>query len=320
MLKNLTTITIVMILAFSTVIVYADTSNKVNLPLSPEDATRIEISGHWCPAEQARLWDLYFDGKIARPTNADNDGIIAFYVDSGIEITDELLDQLRFYVGERRTRMTPRFEFTRNGLYRVFLGENDGIDIKPLVTPVVFYGLTLLSNDELLAWGAVAPRFEDTRSNMTFTNRRLTESELSYWISEYKALGGISNFELEIIRLVNEIRAEYGLHPLAISMELSMAARFHSQEMVDLQYFAHTSPVYGSPTYRARMLGYERYHRGVSENAAGGTGMPEWVVQGWLNSPGHRRAMLSEGIVNVGVGAVQDEAGNGRTTIKFSLN
>ena len=101
--------------------------------------------------------------------------------------------------------------------------------------------MRLLTNEELESLVAIAPSSVDTRSATTLPTRRLTDTELNAWIEEYHLLGGINAFEYEVVRLINEVRASYGLQPWAIDYRLMMAARFHSQEMNDLSYFNHRS-------------------------------------------------------------------------------
>jgi len=151
---------------------------------------------------------------------------------------------------------------------------------------------------------------------MTMPGRRITPTELTAWSYEYWALGGINAFELEVIRLINMERVAVGLHPLAISPQLSMAARFHSQEMADLRFFSHRSPHHGRGIYRAEMFGHENIQEhvwGVRENIFSGTRSPESVAQAWMNSPGHRAAILESEYLTIGIGAVQ----GGGTTAKF---
>jgi len=165
-----------------------------------------------------------------------------------------------------------------------------------------------------------APTHQETRSATTFTNRRLTENELNAWIEEYHELGGINAFEFEVIRLINEIREEHGLNALAISPALSMAARFHTQEQIDLEYFSHTSPVYPGLS-RLDMFGHVntvsgRY--GAGENISAGRTIPQDVLNGWMNSAGHRNAVLNPDWVSVGVGSLDITNGRlRRTTAKF---
>jgi uncharacterized protein YkwD len=74
--------------------------------------------------------------------------------------------------------------------------------------------------------------------------RRLTTAELNAWRQSYDAVG-VSPIELEILRLTNVERQKAGLAPFGLYQNLFRAARFKSQEMRDLDYYAHDSPVYG---------------------------------------------------------------------------
>ena len=175
--------------------------------------------------------------------------------------------------------------------------------------------ITLLDSEQLLELMYTAPDFTETRSAETLANRRITEDELADWIAEYWELG-INAFELEVVKLINIERELYGLHPLAISPHLMPAARFHSQQMADLRFFSHRSPHHGRGIYRAEMFGHENIQEhvwGVQENIAGSTRSPQAIVQAWMNSPGHRAAILQETFLTIGVGAVQ----SGGTTAKF---
>ena len=165
-------------------------------------------------------------------------------------------------------------------------------------TPIFFDEVTLLNSDELTALAETAPAFEETRSAITLPNRRLTQSEFEEWAVEYLELGGINAFELEMVRLINEERARHRLQPLAIMPHYMQAARFRSQEMEDLSYFSHISPVYGG---RGAVINSFGRNMGSSEAIAGGT-TPEGIVAAWLNSPGHRRILLSSENGAIGVG------------------
>jgi uncharacterized protein YkwD len=176
-------------------------------------------------------------------------------------------------------------------------------------------GPTLLTNEQLLELMESAPDLAETRSAATLANRRIIETELTAWVKEYWELG-INAFELEMVRLINIERENHNLNPLAINPNLMMAARFHSHEMADLRYFNHRSPHHGRGISRAEMFGHENIQDhvwGVRENIAGSTRSPQSVVQAWMNSPGHRAAILGETYLTIGIGAVQ----GGGTTAKF---
>lgn len=173
---------------------------------------------------------------------------------------------------------------------------------------------TLLTNTQLLELLEQSTCATETRSAVTLADRRVTDVELTAWIAEYWELGGVNAFELEMVRLINIERENHNLNPLAINPNLMMAARFHSQEMTDLRFFNHRSPHHGRGIYRAEMFGHENIQEhvwGVQENIGGGGRTPQEIVQAWMNSPGHRAAILGEYFLTIGVGTVHG------TTAKF---
>ena len=144
------------------------------------------------------------------------------------------------------------------------------------------------------------------RSAIILPDRRLTDSEMAAWQEEYAELGGVNEFELEVVRLVNIERAEHGVSPLTIDPKLMMAARFKAQSMADQDYMSHTG-VYGAPWELMRVFGVKP--RSAAENVARGQSTPEAVVRAWMNSDGHRRNILSERYHVIGVGAYANENG-----------
>lgn len=112
----------------------------------------------------------------------------------------------------------------------------------------------------------------------------------------------VTNYEQEVIRLVNEIRAENGLNALTYDWELSRVARYKSRDMKDNNYFSHTSPVYGSPFQMIKNFGIS--FRSAGENIAKGYSTPQAVVNGWMNSSGHRANILNANYTHIGVGYV----------------
>lgn len=112
----------------------------------------------------------------------------------------------------------------------------------------------------------------------------------------------VSAYEAEVVRLVNEIRQENGLQPLTANWELSRVARYKSQDMKDKGYFSHTSPTYGTPFQMIRAFGLS--FRTAGENIAKGYATPQAVVNGWMNSSGHRANILNSAYKQIGVGYV----------------
>ena len=98
---------------------------------------------------------------------------------------------------------------------------------------VLFEDVTLLTNEELLDLIKTAPSHYDTASINPLPSRHINTTELDEWINGYVELGGINAFELEVVRLINEVRLQHDLQPLMVSPQISMAARFFSQESAE---------------------------------------------------------------------------------------
>lgn len=112
----------------------------------------------------------------------------------------------------------------------------------------------------------------------------------------------VSAYEKEVLRLVNIRRAGAGLAPLTLHIELSKVARIKSQDMKNNNYFDHTSPVYGSPFEMMKQFGIT--YSAAAENIAWGYSTPEAVVNGWMNSQGHRQNILNANFTHIGIGHV----------------
>jgi len=151
------------------------------------------------------------------------------------------------------------------------------------------------------------------RSGIHLPNRRLTAEERTEWIAEYWAMGGAFAFEMEVIRLINEIRAAHGLQLVSLDHSLMMAARFYAQIMSNLNTplghnqgpYAIPGATHGASANVASAFGGQlRWNAG---NAAAGQGTPHELVHGhanwqqlgwsgpggWINSPSHSAYILS---------------------------
>ncbi len=140
-----------------------------------------------------------------------------------------------------------------------------------------------------------------------------------------------------VLYLTNAERAQRGLRPLEYNPALERAARGHSADMRDRDFYGHMSPVRGkrTPNQRARAEGFRGGR--IGENVAMGFGIQyqsgqsvvkldgghfsfkrnggpipphtylsaaRTVVSDWMNSPGHRANILRPVFRWIGVGAV----------------
>lgn len=106
--------------------------------------------------------------------------------------------------------------------------------------------------------------------------------------------------------LLNSDRARYGLAPLVIDPELCRIARIKSRDMLNNQYFAHTSPTYGDVRSMLRQFGYA--YTAAGENIAHHATV-EKAQAAFLSSPGHRRNIMNEAYTKVGLGTAIDAKG-----------
>lgn len=107
--------------------------------------------------------------------------------------------------------------------------------------------------------------------------------------------------EEQMIVWINQERQSRGIDPVSMDPLLTNVARQHSQEMWQLRYFAHVSPISG--TLVQRLLQAGATFRVAGENIALA---PDVLIafRGLMNSPGHRRNILDPDFRRVGVGGV----------------
>ena len=121
---------------------------------------------------------------------------------------------------------------------------------------------------------------------------------------EQKPSTDFSSYQQQVLDLVNAERAKRGISALTLDSSLSSVATKKSQDMIDKNYFDHTSPTYGSPFDMMKQFGIS--YRTAGENIAKGQKTPQEVVAAWMNSEGHRKNILNPNFTNLGVGIAKD--------------
>lgn len=115
---------------------------------------------------------------------------------------------------------------------------------------------------------------------------------------------GVTVFETELLRLVNDYRLNLGKALLTPSTLLGDAARAHSRHMIAHRFFAHASPEGLTPAERLALANVD--WSDVGENIAAGYSTPQAVFEAWLASPEHRANLESDAFTFAGVGYAQD--------------
>lgn len=107
--------------------------------------------------------------------------------------------------------------------------------------------------------------------------------------------------EQEVFDLINAKRVANGLQALKIDDELQNVARIKAKDMVDSNYFSHTSPTYGSPFDMIKSFGIS--YKTAGENIAGNSSN-SGAVNAWMNSAGHKANILNSSFNYTGIGVV----------------
>jgi uncharacterized protein YkwD len=117
-----------------------------------------------------------------------------------------------------------------------------------------------------------------------------------------------------VVELVNVERSKNGCGAVHSDTRLAAAAQGHSADMARRDYFDHTTPDGIDPWQRAKAKGYMTP---TGENIAMGQRSAEDVVDGWMNSPGHRANILNCDSKAIGMGLARNSGGTTYWTQMF---
>lgn len=102
-----------------------------------------------------------------------------------------------------------------------------------------------------------------------------------------------------VLKKINAVRAANGVGTLHYDTRLEVACKRQAELMAKKDSIAHEL---GEPL-RQRVYN-AGYHEAVAENLAGGQKTLEKAIEGWLNSPSHRRAMLHPYFTEMGYAVI----------------
>ena len=105
-----------------------------------------------------------------------------------------------------------------------------------------------------------------------------------------------------VLRLLNERRAQSSLRPLAADERLMRAANDRMRHMEEESYWGHHSPDGLSPFSWVTLRSYE--FRAVGENLACGFETARMLVEAWMESPGHRANIMSNDYEDCGIAII----------------
>lgn len=164
---------------------------------------------------------------------------------------------------------------------------------------------TVVSGDSM--W-KISVKYEVGLSEIIAANPQISNAAMIYPGQKLNIPNiDVKTTENKVIELVNVQRSKAGLQLIKANWQVARVARYKSQDMINKGYFSHTSPTYGSPFDMMQSFGIKFSSAG--ENIAMGQRTPEEVMNGWMNSPGHRANILSPSYTELGVGLAKDSQG-----------
>lgn len=116
----------------------------------------------------------------------------------------------------------------------------------------------------------------------------------------------LSQEEALLLKLVNEERQKNGLKPLQPMPQLNDLAEKKSKDIIEKNYFSHTSPTYGSFAKMVSDAGIRYYS--VGENLAQARNATSAFYL-FMGSSGHKANMLNPNFTHIGIGIVPYQYG-----------
>ncbi|NLW06541.1 MAG: hypothetical protein GX039_00940 [Clostridia bacterium] len=124
--------------------------------------------------------------------------------------------------------------------------------------------------------------------------------------SEPAAPVQLNSQEQALLELLNQERQKQGLKPLSLHPKLVELAQRKSADIVENNYFAHTSPTLGSFAQMVRSAGIS--YRSVGENLAMARNA-QYAFYLLLGSAPHKANMLNPHFTHIGIGVVPNKYG-----------
>jgi uncharacterized protein YkwD len=121
-------------------------------------------------------------------------------------------------------------------------------------------------------------------------------------------VSAVASLERDVLAAINDVRRRNGLTALRLNRELAAVARGHSLSMAEHGFFRHAS-LDGSPFWKRIKLVYgpapgRPWSAGENMVWQSPGLTAEDAIQMWLNSPPHRKNLLTPSWREVGVGGV----------------
>ncbi|WP_239126694.1 CAP domain-containing protein [Asanoa siamensis] len=120
--------------------------------------------------------------------------------------------------------------------------------------------------------------------------------------------------QAKVVTETNKERAANGCGPVTVNAKLTQAAQLHSVDQAEHNKMSHDGSDGSTPWDRSQDAGYDN---AIGENVAMGYRDAASVMDGWMNSPGHRANILNCDAKAIGVGLAKASDGSPYWTQMF---
>lgn len=131
---------------------------------------------------------------------------------------------------------------------------------------------------------------------------------LFIFIFSVSAFSSVRTEKSDIIKMVNNVRAEKNLPPLAENKKLNALADKKAQIMAKENNLSHTAGGYSS--FSGILKEADVKYLAAGENIARNWKTPDDVMKAWLKSSGHRANILSNKFTQIGIGKAVNSKGD----------
>src|SRR3989344_3203097 len=121
----------------------------------------------------------------------------------------------------------------------------------------------------------------------------------------------------ELISLTNDYRKSLGLNELQPNARLTQAAVNKARDLLNKQYFAHTSPDNKKFSDWIKEVGYKYFY--VGENLAIDFNNNQDLFRAWLNSPTHKENIIKPQYQEIGLAVLEGKYNNQTTVVVVQL-
>lgn len=141
---------------------------------------------------------------------------------------------------------------------------------------------------------------------------------ITIWL--YPNISSTDNLDVnakELINLTNDYRIGLGLNELKPNARLTQAAVNKARDLLNKQYFAHTSPANKKFSDWIKEVGYKYFY--VGENLAIDFNNNQDIFQAWLNSPTHKENITKPQYQEIGLAVIEGKYKNQPTIVVVQL-